>query len=572
MTICGINNVLYALWIINTGNAMQYSMVILCFTSTMVVSRRFSRALYSVEKLSNEVEEKNISLQKMDRIKDQFLASTSHELRTPLNGMIGLSESMIEGAAGNLPRAAIENLTLISSNGHRLAGMVNDLLDMAKIQGEGINLNLRPVDIFSVTDSVLKLTLPLASGKQLKIFNSVEPCLPSALADEDRIRQVMYNLLGNAVKFTNSGVIEISARVIQRSDDKDESEQMIEVSVSDTGIGIPDEYREMIFEPYRQVDGSDTRSYSGTGLGLAIAKNIIELHNGTITMAPGKNVGSVFTFTLPVSDEQTDDAVSEVVIESLDDDLQVNDVSCADGQAAGRPVILVVDDDPVNIRVVQNYFMPVNYSVKSATDGIRALEIIEREGPVDLVLLDIMMPVLSGFEVCRRIRVKYLPEELPVIMLTAKNMMSDINEAFESGANDYIVKPFNSRVLLARTGTMLRLRNIRRSAAEGFTVRDRNSAYSLKFSEIIYITAHAKKIVIHMVKGEIELPVLIKNVIDRLPPDLFIRIHKSHIINVNYLHSLIHIVSGRYRVRLSNEDDTELPVGSAFLEALRKKI
>ncbi|TFH41778.1 MAG: hypothetical protein E4G96_04840, partial [Chrysiogenales bacterium] len=173
-----INNILYAMWIINTGNAIHYAMVIFCFTTTTVISRRFARALRTVEKLSRDLEAKNISLEKLDRLKDQFLANTSHELRTPLHGMIGLSESMIDGAAGVLPPKALDNLSLISSCGHRLANMVNDLLDMAKIQVEGLNLNLRPVDLYSLSEMIVRLSLPLVGGKPLEIINTISPDIP----------------------------------------------------------------------------------------------------------------------------------------------------------------------------------------------------------------------------------------------------------------------------------------------------------------------------------------------------------------------------------------------------------
>jgi len=242
----------------------------------------------------------------------------------------------------------------------------------------------------------------------------------------------------------------------------------------------------------------------------------------------------------------------------------------SDSAFGNKPVFLVVDDDPVNVRVLQNCFESKQCVVKTATDGISALDIIDRDGSIDLVLLDIMMPAMSGYEVCRRIRMNRAPEDLPVIMLTAKNMMSDIDAAFEAGANDYIVKPFQTSELLARVGTMLKLRNIRKSAAQGITIRDRNRAYSLSFSGIIYITSHSKNIVIHTSEGDIEVPVLMKEIIHRLPTDMFIRIHKSHVINIQYVHSISHVLSGRYRVRLRDNDDTVLPVGPAFLESLRK--
>lgn len=183
-----------------------------------------------------------------------------------------------------------------------------------------------------------------------------------------------------------------------------------------------------------------------------------------------------------------------------------------------------------------------------------------------------MMPVMSGYEVCRKIRARFTPEELPVIMLTAKNMMSDIDAAFEAGANDYIVKPFRISELQARVGTMLKLRNVRKSAAESVTLYSGNSAYILKFSEIIYVTSQAKNTIVHTTERDLELTALIKDIIDCLPPDIFVRIHKRYVININYILKIHHVISGRYKVRLKDEDDTEIPVGASFLETLRKKI
>jgi len=576
------NNMLYAMWIIDTGNAIHYAMVILCFTTTLVVARRFSRALWQVEELSKDLAEKNISLRKLDRIKDQFLANTSHELRTPLHGMIGLSESMVESAADRLTAREKENLALISSSGHRLANMVNDLLDMARIQDEGLSLDLKPVDLFSLSEMAVRLSLPLVGDKLLEIVNAIRPDIPAVHADEDRIRQVLSNLIGNAVKFTHKGRIWIDARVIDRADGTGGSgdRNMVEVTVSDTGIGVPDECREKIFAAYQQVDGSDTRSYGGTGLGLAIAKEIIELHGGTLGVASREQGGSVFTFTLPVSGEPAHADPDDAIIKNAGDALTIGDIpgrsilpaGIGEDAFEGNPVILIVDDDPVNVRVVQNYFELKKCVVKTAADGIAALDIIDHDRAIDLVLLDIMMPVMSGYDVCRRIRASRTPEELPVIMVTAKNMMADIDAAFEAGANDYIVKPFRISELLARVSTMLKLRNVRRSAAEGITLHDRNTAYSLTFKEIVCITASSRNIVIHTEEREITAPLSIKEIIRRLPPDMFAQIHKSHIINLRYLRTLTHVSSGRYRACLHDPRKTELPVGRAFLEALRKKM
>ncbi|HPU90413.1 MAG TPA: ATP-binding protein [Spirochaetota bacterium] len=573
-----VNNLLYALQIIDTGNIMQYAMVVFCVSTTAVISRRFARAIETVEEMSRELTEKNIALEKTDRLKDQFLAATSHELRTPLHGMIGLSNSLLDGAAGGLSERARDIIALIAASGNRLANMVNDLLDMAKIQDEGFSLDLRPVDLQALSAVVMRLALPLLGERPVEIVNRITPDLPCAWADEDRVRQVLSNLVGNAIKFTNKGSIELSALIVQTPEaaSEDDTRAMIEVRVTDTGIGVPEEYRESIFEAYLQVDGSDTRSYGGTGLGLAIAKRIVEAHGGAIWMTPGERGGSVFAFTLPIARAAVLRSPGRSDIETIhadpSPDSEATSADACDAALDGSPVILAVDDDPVNLTVLRSILEPRGCVVKTAATGISALDLIERDDSIRLVLLDIMMPIMSGFEACRRIRAIRSTEELPVIMLTAKNMMADIDAAFAAGANDYIVKPFQPAELIARVGVMLALRKVRRATAESLTLRVRGTAYTLSFGDIVYVTAHSKDIVIHTTNDDIVLPLSMKEIADRLPPDMFIRIHRSHIINLRNLRSVSHVVSGRYRVRLADNDATELPVGAAYLESLRKRM
>ncbi|HOW83525.1 MAG TPA: response regulator [Spirochaetota bacterium] len=574
--VVSINDILCTLQVINTAFVFQYGMLVFCFTTSLVVLRRFALALRKVDDLTVVLEEKNLALVKLDRLKDEFLANTSHELRTPLHGMIGLSESMIHGAAGDLPGKAVENLALIASSGYRLAGMVNDLLDMAKIQDERMSLDLRPVDLFSLTDMVVKLSLPLVGAKHLEIINEVEPGIPPVMADEERIRQVMHNLVGNAIKFSNSGTVRISASVTDRNNGN--GLRMVEVRVADTGIGVPEEYREAIFEPYRQLDGGDTRRYPGTGLGLAIAKRIIELHDGSISASSGGD-GSVFAFTLPVSQtmavddrHEAEKSIDPSILFREDTESRYASPETDDAVFDGNPVLLVVDDDPVNVRILQNYLESKRCVVKTAFDGVSALDILRNDGSIDLMLLDIMMPGISGYEVCKRVRIDRPADDLPVIMLTAKNMMSDISAAFEAGANDYIMKPFQVTELFARIKTMIKLKNIRRSEAESITIQTWNNVYSLRFGDIVYITSHSRNITVHTVGRDIEAAVRMKNIVDRLPPDTFMRIHKSYIVNINFIYNLQHVISGRYKVRLKDEDDTDLPVGPSYLEDLRKKL
>jgi DNA-binding LytR/AlgR family response regulator len=225
----------------------------------------------------------------------------------------------------------------------------------------------------------------------------------------------------------------------------------------------------------------------------------------------------------------------------------------------------------VNVKIIRNYLSDKNCEIITAPDGFKALELIGNEKP-DLLLLDIMMPVISGYEVCRRIRERLSPEELPIIMLTAKNQLSDINAAFEAGANDYITKPFQVRELLSRVHTMLRLRNIQKEAATGISISERNNNYYLQFDEIVYISASLNHTIIHTREEEIVISGILKEIAGRLPGDLFIRIHRQFVINISFLHNLSHVKSGRYRVTLKDKDKTELPVGDSYLSLLRKKV
>lgn len=233
----------------------------------------------------------NQRLQELDKLKDEFLANTSHELRTPLNGIIGLSESLLDGAAGPVPDAMRKYLEMIAYSGKRLANLVNDILDFSKLKNHTLQLHRRPVDVHECVQILLKMTEPLVGTKDLELINAVPETLPPVLADEGRLQQILYNLVGNAVKFTDQGSVTVSA--------KHEYDQVV-IDVVDTGIGIPPDQVSKIFESFEQVDGTDNRRHGGTGLGLAITKRLVELHGGAIGVCSTPGVGSRFRVKLPV--------------------------------------------------------------------------------------------------------------------------------------------------------------------------------------------------------------------------------------------------------------------------------
>ncbi|HSC68098.1 MAG TPA: diguanylate cyclase, partial [Cellvibrio sp.] len=391
-------------------------------------------------------------LQQVDKLKDEFLANTSHELRTPLNGIIGLAESLLDGLNGPLPTHTRYSLRLIAASGRRLSALVNDILDFAKLKNQGVTLHKKAVDLRVLVDIVIALSRPLVGDKPLTLHNRVPETLPAAHADEDRLLQILHNLIGNAVKFTHEGSITISAEV------KDE---FIQVQIADTGIGMNADQLTDIFQPFHQIDGGAERAYGGTGLGLSITKQLLELHGGTITANSTPAEGSVFTFSLPLCQElpaAPDDTV-QAPVHSLDETPtgQLNETRRTRADQPSQGHILVVDDDSVNRLVLVNHLALRNYRVTEAANGEEAIALVQEQGDIDLVLLDVMMPKMSGYETCQRLRETYRPHELPIIFLTARSQTQDLVMGLEAGANDFLTKPISKEELLARVDTHLQL-------------------------------------------------------------------------------------------------------------------
>jgi two-component system, sensor histidine kinase ChiS len=428
---------------------------------TMEVKKQKQKLLFEREKLRREREISD-QLRRVDIIKDQFLANTSHELRTPLQGIIGLTEHLYDEADTMTPSELRENLAMAISSGKRLNSLVNDILDFSKLKNADIALNFRPVSLYAMADVVLKNMALLAAGKNMQLLNDI-PVEMTVGADENRLQQILFNLVGNAVKFTETGHVRISA--VPKNG-------LVEVAVEDTGIGIPADKQEEVFHEFIQGDAAATRQFSGTGLGLSISKKLVELHGGTIRLESEEGKGSTFYFTLPaattlIAADNEFMAISRVSAQTLE---QASE-SPTSREEALKPVIagaaddslihiLVVDDEPVNQQVLKNHLSSAHYRITPALNGEEALRLIDKGEKFDLVLLDIMMPRMSGFEVCRKIREKYLPSELPVIMVTAKNQVTDLVQGLSLGANDYLPKPFSKAEFLARVKTQLNLHRI----------------------------------------------------------------------------------------------------------------
>ncbi|MBD2042804.1 hybrid sensor histidine kinase/response regulator [Microcoleus sp. FACHB-672] len=406
------------------------------------------------------LESQNEELKRLDQLKDEFLANTSHELRTPLNGIIGIAESLIDGATGQLPAATTANLSLIASSGRRLSRLINDILDFSKLRHKNLELQLKPVDLRAVTQVVLTLSNPLIANKKLQLVNTIPVALPLVEADEDRLQQILHNLIGNAIKFTPYGTITLSAEAVNTQPELTTETGKIAITVSDTGIGIPEDKFESIFESFEQAEGSTAREYGGTGLGLAVTKKLVELHGGEIRVKSQLGYGSQFTFTLPISQcqvksAQSTSAISDSIPLELVFPLARQDSETTLNEKQFK--VLIVDDEPVNLQVLVNILSLYNYAITKASNGQEALEIIQEGFIPDLILLDVMMPKMTGYEVCQQIRERFPAHELPIVMLTAKNQVADIVAGFESGANDYLCKPIQKQEMLARIKTHLYL-------------------------------------------------------------------------------------------------------------------
>ncbi len=419
----------------------------------------FNEMSKNLKESFEQIESQNIELKRLDKIKDGFLANTSHELRTPLNGIIGIADSLIDGAAGELTEKQSDNLSFIASSGRRLSSLVSSILDYSKLQHHDLQLQIAPLNLQSVTKMVIMLSKPLIGDKNVYLTNTISPDITAVDGDNNRIQQILHNLVGNAIKFTDNGTVSVSAKVVNKE---------VIVTVSDTGIGIPEDKFSAIMKSFEQVDVSTERKYGGTGLGLAITKQLVELHGGKIWLESELGKGSQFHFTLPVSKAKIADKVhkTQYIEEILHESSQIKSELIAkdsssdqDSKPKKQYNILIVDDEQLNRQVLENQLSLHNYSFKSVSNGKTALNAIEHE-VFDLVLLDVMMPELSGYDVCKIIREEYPANELPVIMLTAKDRTEDLLTGFKSGANDYITKPFWKDELFKRIENQLNIKSL----------------------------------------------------------------------------------------------------------------
>ncbi|WP_336822271.1 ATP-binding protein [Sporosarcina sp. USHLN248] len=391
---------------------------------------------------SNENERLVIRLQKMDKQKDDFLSNTSHELRNPLHGIIHISEAVYEAEKKSISDESRRNLKIVQTLGRRMSYILDDLLDLTKLKENRIELQLKDVSISAVVLSIFDTLNHLAANKNIELSLSIPEQTPYVEADENRLFQILYNLIHNALKFTVEGKITVTA---------DWDGSFVNIHVIDTGIGIDEEVQQSIFLPYYQADPSTTSIGGGIGLGLSICDQLVQLHGGTISVQSTLGKGSTFTFSLPKGSGKTEQTQQFPIIQPMQEMKQTTN-------AIDRKRILVIDDDPLNLEIIERLLQSEGYFVKTCPNGKAALE--QLNGTVwDLILSDIMMPSMSGYELTEKIRKRYSITELPILLITAKSQMEDMQIGFACGANDYVTKPVDKRELLMRVKLLIDLKS-----------------------------------------------------------------------------------------------------------------
>ena len=373
---------------------------------------------------------KNAELARAMRHKDDFLASMSHELRTPLNAVIGLTDALLEGIGGPLSERQRSWLGDIASSGKHLLGLINDILDLARVASGRVDPDLQTVDPREVADGAQRLVAGAALARGVRMDTEIAPDLAPFTSDPRLLRQILLNLLGNAVKFTpKGGAVMFRVR-------RDDAHVVFEVQ--DTGIGIPAERRADIFQPFLQIDQGLDRENGGTGLGLALVSRMSELLGGAVQVESTPGQGSTFTVRLPSLGAPRRD--SGEVAGPLTEFPSVS--------ASSALSVLLAEDNPANVRTFSEYLSAKGMKVHVVGDGEAAVAAVATQR-IDIILMDIQMPKMDGLQATRLIRSEARLRRVPIVALTALAMPGDRERCLEAGANAYLAKPVRLRELAA---------------------------------------------------------------------------------------------------------------------------
>ena len=414
------------------------------FLAMIIVFASVLRTKYSA--IYNELEKAYTNLKELDKTKDDFLANTSHELRTPLQAIMSLVENILKSSQ-QMSVKSVEQLNLVKFSAGRLSYLVDDILDFSKIQEDDIRFHIEDHSLKEQAAKVIALTDHLTKSKNLQVINHIEEHI-YIKADKERVQQILFNIIGNAIKFTQKGKVEISAKTDAGN---------VEVVISDTGIGIDENKMEQIFDPFQVVSDTETKRDQGAGLGLAISRELLEKQNGSIEIQSKKGEGTKVAFKLPLGIPSHDLAkqISVDDVKSIQVETPVNITNI--NRTSNGEYVLIVDDDPIIISVLVDILESQKMNVLFANNGKAALEIIYSSGKPSLAILDVMMPDISGIELCEKIRKQYSVQDLPILMFTAKTRFKDLTRAINSGATDFLTKPVDYDEFILRVKNLLNI-------------------------------------------------------------------------------------------------------------------
>ncbi|HXJ19924.1 MAG TPA: ATP-binding protein [Polyangia bacterium] len=401
--------------------------------SAAELEARVAARTRDLEAAHTELEARSRRGEEADRLKSAFIANMSHEIRTPLNSVLALSQLLRDGVAGSLTADQRRYLEVIERNGQGLLHLINDILDLSRIEAGHIEIDAQNLDVSAQVEAVADALGPLATAKGLDLAIMLPPDLPRVRADADRFRQILTNLVGNAIKFTETGQVRVSADV---------RDGAVTLHVTDTGVGISDAYRDKIFEEFFQVDQTLVRRQGGTGLGLAIARRLARLMGGDISVesVPGK--GSRFSLRLA---RATGDAAPDAPPDRP-------------GPEAGPVLpasVLVVEDNEDNLFTLRQVLARLPLDLSFATSGRQAIEACRRQMP-DLVIMDVQMPGMTGLQATGAIRSLPGGGRVPILALTAQAMKGDRERILAAGCDDYVAKPFQPKELIDAIARLLR--------------------------------------------------------------------------------------------------------------------
>jgi PAS domain S-box-containing protein len=383
--------------------------------------------------LEQRVEDRTKELGRALRTKDEFLANMSHELRTPLNAILGLSESLIELAAGPLTEKQQHYVGMISESGNHLLSLINDILDLAKIEAGQIVLNINEVNLTQVCQASLRMINELAHKKNQQVSLEIDDEIGPVWVDERRLKQVLVNLLSNAVKFTpDNGKLGLDVQ-------GDREEKRIMMTVWDNGIGISESDLTSLFRPFVQLDSGLAREVAGTGLGLALVAQMVRLHGGSVAVESQLGQGSRFTVILPWEPALATDAMLRL--------RNTGKFRAIKPDERARPIILLVEDTKEVTLMIVDYLEMAGYEILTASDGLNGIDVAKAKHPA-LILMDIQMPGMDGLEATRRLRADPDFRTTPIIALTALAMRGDRERCLAAGATDYLAKPVSLKKLV----------------------------------------------------------------------------------------------------------------------------